>query len=49
MDIPTSIIEISGTLYVCIPKAMVKEHGFTTNTKANIMDVRDNLLEIHIK
>lgn len=49
MDIPTSIIEISGTMLVRIPKEMVNELGLNKNMKANVIDVNDRLIQLHFK
>jgi len=49
MDIPTSIIEISGTFMVRIPKEMVNELGLTRNMRVNAMNVNNHLIELHFK
>lgn len=49
MDIPTSIIDISGTLLVRIPSEMVKELGLTKDMKASIKDLSPLRLEIQLK
>lgn len=49
MDIPTSIVEISGTMHVRIPKEMVNELGLTKNMKVNAVDKNKELIELHFK
>lgn len=49
MDIPTSIIEISGTLMVRIPREMVNELGITKDMKVRAADVNKKLIEFHFK
>lgn len=49
MDIPTSIIEISGTLMVRIPKEMVNELGLNKSMKVNAINVNNHLIELRFK
>jgi len=49
MDIPTSIIEISGTLMVRIPKEMVNEIGLHKDMKANAININNHLIELHFR
>ena len=49
MDIPTSIIETSGTLMIRIPKEMVNEIGLNKNMKVNAVNVNDHLIELHFR
>lgn len=49
MDIPTSIIETSGTLMIRIPKEMVNELGLNKNMKVNAVNVNDHLIELHFR
>lgn len=49
MDIPTSIIEISGTMHVRIPKEMVTELGLTKNMKVNAVDKNNRLVELRFR
>lgn len=49
MDIPTSIIEISGTLMIRIPKEMVNELGITKNMKVSAVDVNKKLIELQFR
>lgn len=49
MDIPTSLIEISGTLMVRIPKEMVSELGLNKSMKANVVNINNHLIEVHIR
>lgn len=49
MDIPTSIIEISGTLMIRIPKEMVNELGLTKSMRVSAVSMNNQLIELRFR